>query len=85
MRNYTNIDENLEPIEGEEFYGEDYYNDELIAEDAEFMTADTGCPYDEAAEYIYAAIDKLAECGDDEIAQQCIADLSVVLLTLQAE
>lgn len=44
---------------------------------------ETDSPYQSAIDYIYSAIDSLgAVASSDELAQQAIADLSVVILEL---
>lgn len=47
-------------------------------------TEETFCPYAASSEYIRKAIDTLAEfAGDEDCAQEAIANLSVILMDLQ--
>lgn len=47
-------------------------------------TEETFCPYAASSDYIRKAIDTLAEfAGDEDCAQEAIANLSVILMDLQ--
>ena len=79
------------PIKADEFIDETLVPVDEVVDDIGGVPEDiaeeaTICPYNECIEYIHQAIDCLAACEgvkDDPVAKEAIANLSVVLLSLQ--